>query len=65
MNSRTRLVMDQLERMAMGVRKTVSRMRKRLMPSTPMRYSTLTPASQGTASTNWKPACDGSNLLQR
>ena len=56
MNSRTRRVIDQAERIAIGVMNTVSRIRNRLMPSTPMRYCTASPVSQGTVSTNWKPA---------
>ncbi len=65
MNSRTRLVIDQLEMIAIGVMNTVRMMRNTLIPSTPMRYCTLTPVNQVSVSTNWKPACDGSKADQR
>ena len=50
---RARVLMPVLARMAMGVSSSVNMMRNRLMPSTPMRYSTLMPESQGITSTNW------------
>jgi hypothetical protein len=53
MNRRTRDVMPQVDKIAIGVMKAVSTTSQTLNPSTPTRYESPSEATQSTCSTSW------------